>query len=305
LTPATGKGKKPGMSISNTLFCFGLGYSAQALIAHLRQAAPDSWRFAGTCRSDSKADAFAAQGIDAQVFDGSAKLIRPDILRQASHVLISAPAEQGGGDPVLRQHADDFAKHEHLKWLGYLSTTGVYGDHGGAWVDESMPMTPSQERGRRRAEAEAAWLDLHKQHGQPVHTFRLAGIYGPGRNALVNLREGKAHRIVKQGQFFSRIYVEDIAGVLAASMQKPNPGAAYNVADDEPAPPQDVIAHAAQLLGIAPPPEVPFEQAEMTPMARSFYAENKRVSNRRIKEELGVVLQYPTYREGLAALLRG
>jgi len=285
------------------LFCFGLGYSAQSLISLLRQREPGQWRFSGTVRSADKAASFATQGIAAQVFDGSAPLPQPSLLAEATHLLISAPAEQGGGDPVLRQHAADIAARQGLQWIGYLSTTGVYGDKQGAWVDETMPMTPSQERGRRRAEAEAGWLALHSQHGQPVHTFRLAGIYGPGRSALDNLRAGKARRIVKPGQYFSRIHVDDIAQVLAASIARPNPGASYNVADDEPAPPQDVIAYGAELLGIPAPPEVPFEQAEMTPMARSFYAENKRVSNRRIKQELGVHLLYPTYREGLKALL--
>lgn len=285
------------------LFCFGLGYSAQSLISLLRQREPGQWRFAGTVRSTDKAASFATQGIAAQVFDGSAPLPQPSLLAEATHLLISAPAEQGGGDPVLRQHAADIAARQGLDWIGYLSTTGVYGDKQGAWVDETMPMTPSQERGWRRAEAEAGWLALHSQHGQPVHTFRLAGIYGPGRSALDNLRAGKARRIVKPGQYFSRIHVDDIAQVLAASIARPNPGASYNVADDEPAPPQDVIAYGAELLGIEPPPEVPFEQAEMTPMARSFYSENKRVSNRRIKQELGVKLLYPTYREGLKALL--
>lgn len=294
------------MSNTRTLFCFGLGYSALALIERLRrQDGAANWLFAGTSRNAEKCAKLAGQGIDMQLFDGTAPLSKPDSLHQADHVLISAPSEASGdGDPVLRQHADDLARRSDLRWIGYLSTTGVYGDQGGAWVDESMPMTPSQQRGRRRAEAEAAWFALGARHGLPVHSFRLAGIYGPGRNTLESLRQGKAHRIIKPGQYFSRIHVADIAQVLHASMLKPNPGAAYNVADDEPAPPQEVVAHAAGLLGITPPPEVPFELAEMTPMARSFYAENKRVSNRRIKQELGVTLLYPTYREGLAALLQ-
>ncbi len=305
------RGMENSEGAGKRLFCFGLGYSALALIDRLRRLdGAANWQFSGTSRSPLKCAELSRQGIRMQVFDGKAPLAEPALLHQASHVLISVPAEGlADGDPVLRLHGADLAARPGLAWpglawIGYLSTTGVYGDHQGGWVDETMPMTPSQERGRRRAAAEAAWFALGARHGLPVHSFRLAGIYGPGRNALENLRQGKAHRIVKPGQYFSRIHVEDIAQVLQASMQRPNPGAAYNLADDEPAPPQDVVLHAAGLLGLEPPPEVPFDAAEMTPMARSFYAENKRVANQRIKQELGVALLYPTYREGLAALLK-
>ncbi len=188
--------------------------------------------------------------------------------------------------------------------MGYLSTTGVYGDRDGGWVDEEAPLEPTGARGRKRVAAEAAWLALRRDHGVPVHLFRLAGIYGPGRNALATVQAGRAKRIDKPGQVFSRIHVDDIATVLEASMARPNPGRAYNVCDDEPAPPAEVIAHACDLLGVAPPPLVPFEQAELSAMARSFYRDNKRVSNRRIKQELGVKLAYPGYKAGLAALLR-
>ncbi len=190
-----------------------------------------------------------------------------------------------------------------MKWVGYLSTTGVYGDRGGDWVDEDSPLEPTTARGQRRLEAERSWLRLHSDFGLPVHLFRLAGIYGPGRNTLLNVRDGSAKRIIKPGQIFSRIHVEDIAGVLAASIAKPNPGRAYNVCDDEPCPPQEVVAFAADLLGLPLPPEIPFEQAELSPMAKSFYADSKRVSNRRIKTELGYKLIYPNYRDGLRALL--
>ena len=189
-------------------------------------------------------------------------------------------------------------------WVGYLSTTGVYGDRGGARVDEASALRPTTTRGRRRVDAEAAWLGLHRDHGLPVHVFRLAGIYGPGRSQLDQVRAGRARRIVKPGQVFSRIHVDDIAAVLDASMQRPNAGAAYNVCDDVAAPPQDVVAYACRLLGVAPPPPVPIADAELGEMARSFYAENKRVDNGRIKRELGVTLAYPSYREGLAELLR-
>ena len=192
------------------------------------------------------------------------------------------------------------ARARQFEWVGYLSTTGVYGDHQGAWVDEGTPLTPSTRRGQWRKEAEAAWAAIPDL---PLHIFRLAGIYGPGRGPFAKVRAGTARRVIKDGQVFSRIHVEDIAQVLAASIGRPNPGAVYNVCDNDPAPPQDVIGHAAELLGLPLPPAEPFEDAEMTPMARSFYAESKKVRNDRIKDELGVTLRYPSYREGLAALL--
>jgi nucleoside-diphosphate-sugar epimerase len=222
----------------------------------------------------------------------------PAVLRGVTHLLSSVPPD-ADGDPVLRHHAADLAALPGLAWVGYLSTTGVYGDRQGGWVDEDSNLTPGTERGRRRLAAERAWL----ASGLPVHLFRLAGIYGPGRNQLAGLRAGTAQRIDKPGQVFSRIHVDDIATVLAASIACPSPGRAYNVCDNEAAPPAEVVAHAAGLLGMAPPPLVPFATAELSPMARSFYADSKRVDNARIKAELGVALRYPTYREGLAALL--
>jgi nucleoside-diphosphate-sugar epimerase len=206
---------------------------------------------------------------------------------------------------VLARHGADIARLSGLRWVGYLSTTGVYGDRDGGWVDESSELRPTGERGRRRVVAETAWLDLWRRHGLPVHVFRLAGIYGPGRSAFDSLRQGRAQRVDKPGQVFSRIHVDDIAAVLAASMAKPNPGATYNVCDDDPAAPAEVIAHAADLLGIEPPPLVPFAEAKLSYMARSFYADNKRVRNDRIKAELGVELAYPDYRRGLADILKG
>jgi nucleoside-diphosphate-sugar epimerase len=190
-----------------------------------------------------------------------------------------------------------------LAWVGYLSTTGVYGDRDGGWVDETSELRPSGARGRRRVAAETAWLDLWRDRGVPVHIFRLAGIYGPGRSPFDALRAGTAKRIVKPGQVFSRIHVDDLASVLLSSIARPRPGAVYNVCDDEPASPADVVAHAAQLLGAPPPPLVSFDEAALSPMARSFYADNKRVSNALIKTELGVRLRYPDYRAGLAAIL--
>jgi nucleoside-diphosphate-sugar epimerase len=221
-------------------------------------------------------------------------------LRSATHVLISA-APSAGGDPVLAALRDVIAEiAPQLEWVGYLSTTGVYGDAQGAWVDEESPLVPATQRGLARVAAEADWQSIA---GLPLHVFRLAGIYGPGRGPFAKVRAGTARRILKAGQIFSRIHVEDIAQVLAASIAQPNPGAVYNLCDDDPAPPEDVIGHAAELLGLPLPPAVDFETADMTPMARSFYAESKRVRNDRIKDELGVELIYPDYRTGLAALL--
>ncbi|MEM1130092.1 MAG: SDR family oxidoreductase [Pseudomonadota bacterium] len=280
------------------LFSFGHGYSARALA---RDLLPQGWRITGTTRSAEKAAALEETGIDVLV------LGRDDpahALRDASHLLVSAGPSEGEGDPALvalRPTLDAVAPA--LKWAGYLSTTGVYGDHGGGWVDETTPLTPATKRGILRVEAERAWQDLAADTGLKLHIFRLAGIYGPGRGPFSKVRAGTARRIVKPGQVFSRIHVDDIAQVLAASLAKPRPGAVYNLCDDDPAPPQDVIAHAATLLDLPLPPEIHWHEAEMSPMARSFYAESKRVRNDLIKSELGVSLKHPDYRTGLAALL--
>ena len=219
-----------------------------------------------------------------------------------THLLISIPPDEDG-DIVLRYHSERIAElSSDIEWTGYLSTTGVYGNRDGGWVDEGSDLEPSTERGRRRVEAEKQWLALSERSGLRLAIFRLAGIYGPGRNQLVSVAAGTSRRIVKPGQVFSRIHVEDIASILETSIVRPNQRAIYNVCDDEAASPQDVVAYAAQLLGVDAPPEIAFEDAEMSPMGRSFYAESKRVSNERIKSELGVVLKYPTYREGLNAL---
>lgn len=282
------------------LFCFGLGYTALALAETLLR---DGWQVAGTCRGDEAAAALVSRGIEAHIFDRDRPLKNaPKVLAGTTHLLSSVPPD-AVGDPVLDLHVEAIGAERGIEWAGYLSTTGVYGDHGGGWVDEEAPLTPNGDRGRRRVSAEAAWLDLYRRSGTPVHLFRLAGIYGPGRNALVTVKQGRARRVVKPGQVFSRIHRDDIVETLLASMRRPNPGAAYNVCDDEAAPPQDVIAFACNLLDVEPPPEVAFETADLSPMARSFYSDNKRVRNRRIKEELGVSLQWPTYREGLKALL--
>ncbi|MEM1345255.1 MAG: SDR family oxidoreductase [Pseudomonadota bacterium] len=279
------------------LFSFGHGYSAQALA---RRLLAQGWRVIGTTRSEDKAAAIRASGAEALLWPGED--VAP-ALAEATHVLLSA-APTEAGDPVLLAYGEALrAAAARLQWVGYLSTTGVYGDRGGGWVDEGDPCHPATRRGQWRLDAENAWLALHREAGLPVHVFRLAGIYGPGRGPFAKLRNGTARRILKPNQVFSRIHVEDIAAVLAASIAKPAPGTLYNVCDDEPAPPEDVIAHAAGLLGVAVPPGEDFASAEMPEMARSFYAESKRVSNARIREALGVELAYPDYRAGLAALL--
>jgi nucleoside-diphosphate-sugar epimerase len=275
-----------------TLLSIGHGYSAQALA---RLLIPQGWTVIGTTRSAARAEAFRAAGVEPLLLPGP---LAPALAR-ASHVLTSV-APDAAGDPILRDHAAELAAARPV-WAGYLSTTAVYGDHQGGWVDEETPLTPSTERGAARVRAEADWAAL----GLPLHIFRLAGIYGPGRGPFEKVRDGSARRIIKPGQVFSRIHVEDIAQVVAASIAHPHPGRAYNLCDDDPAPPEDVIGHAAELLGLPLPPAVAYDLAEMTPMARSFYAESKRVRNDRIKAELGVTLLYPTYREGLAALLAG
>jgi nucleoside-diphosphate-sugar epimerase len=284
--------------MSGRLFCFGLGYTALALARALQA---EGWTVAGTTRSAEKRAALAEEGIRAHLFARDQPLRDAGAaLAGASHVVVSIGPDELG-DPVLAHHRGDLLDAPELRWVGYLSTTGVYGDRGGEWVDEADVVAPRLPRTRRRVAAEGAWL----ASGLPVHVFRLAGIYGPGpgRNQLDAVRSGSARRIVKPGQVFGRVHVDDIVHVLRASMARPNPCAIYNVADDEPAPPQDVVAYAANLLGVEPPPEVPFETALLSPLARSFYAESRRVDNARIKQELGVRLRYPTYREGLRTIL--
>jgi len=272
-----------------TLLSLGHGYSAAALAHRLL---PQGWAVIGTTRSAEKAAVLRAAGVEPVLWPGD---LAP-ALRRATHILASAGPE-AAGDPFLRAVPE--IAQSGAEWVGYLSTTAVYGDHQGGWVDEETPLTPASVRGRWRVAAEAAWLAT----GLPVHVFRLAGIYGPGRGPFAKVREGSARRIIKPGQVFSRTHVEDIAQVLEASIRRPNPGAAYNVCDDDPAPPEDVLSEAARLLDLPEPPAVDFATAEMTPMARSFYEESKRVRNDRIKRELGVALLYPDYRAGLAALL--
>jgi nucleoside-diphosphate-sugar epimerase len=280
------------------LFCFGLGYSALALA---RRLIASGWVVTGTCCSAERRAFLRASGFSAIVFERD-RPVDTTALHGVTHLLVSVPPD-AAGDPVLALHGGDIAALAGLSWLGYLSSTGVYGDRGGGWVDETAELLPTGERGRRRAAAEQGWLGLRHDRGVPVHIFRLAAIYGPGRSAFDALRAGTAKRIDKPGQVFSRIHVEDLASVLVASMARPRPGAVYNVCDNDPAPPAVVVAHAAELLGVKPPPLVPVEDARLSPMARSFYGDNKRVANRLIKTELGVTLSYPDYRTGLTAIM--
>lgn len=277
----------------NHLFCFGLGYSALHLAKDLLT---QGWRISGTCRSQEKCDDLRPQGITAQLFDTDLPLQNPAALATVTHLLISIPPDKEG-DVVLRQHLPELQALRDLKWVGYFSTTGVYGDRQGGWVDENTAVNPPNERSRQRVAAEQQWLDS----GLPVQVFRLSGIYGPGRSAINALQHKTARCIDKPGQFFSRIHVEDIARIVQASMVRPQSGAIYNCADDEPSSQADVVEYAAGLLGMEPPPPVSFEEAELSDMARSFYQSSRKVANHKIKEELQVELKYPSYQQGLKA----
>jgi len=276
------------------LLSFGHGYSARALAARL---VPEGWHIVGTTRSAEKMDAIAATGVEPLLWPGDDP---SELIAEFPNVLVSAgPGPEG--DPVLSAlQAQISAYAGRMRWLGYLSTTGVYGDHKGGWVNEQTPLTPTTKRGLARVRAEHAWGAIPDL---PLHIFRLAGIYGPDRGPFAKVRTGTARRIIKEGQVFSRIHVEDIASALELSLGAPSAGAVYNLCDDDPAPPEDVIGHAAALLGLPLPPAVRFEEAEMTPMARSFYAESKRVRNDYAKQALGWMPKYPDYRSGLSAML--
>jgi len=282
------------------LFCFGYGLCASTLRQRLTGS---NWQVSATYRTAEDRLRLTGANVNPHLFTDEHGLENAEsVLGSVSHILISIPP-QGEGDVVVKHHgAEIAAAASHIEWIGYLSTTGVYGDRQGAWVDERDPPAPTNERGVRRLAAEEAWEALGRQAKISVMRFRLAGIYGPGRNQLIGVGAGSARRIEKTGQVFCRIHVDDIASVLQATMAKPQGGQVYNVADDLPAPPGDVIAFAADLLGLAPPPLIPFEEADLSPMGRSFYEENKRVRNDLIKETLGVNLAHPTYREGLRAL---
>lgn len=276
------------------MLVLGHGYTAGFLTPLLLA---EGWQVQGTTRGDP--DRVRATGAEPLLWPGDEAAIRAAI-HGADAILVSAGPDNGH-DPALAAFAPEIAR-TGSRWLGYLSTTGVYGDHDGGWVDEDTPCTPSTRRGRERVTAEEEWRSISTDFDLPLHIFRLAGIYGPGRGPFAKLRAGTARRIVKPGQIFSRIHVEDIAQILMASIRNPHPEAIYNLCDDDPAPPEVIIAYAAQLLDLPQPPAEDYATAEMTPMARSFYAENKRVSNARVKRELGIRLIYPNYHSGLTAL---
>jgi nucleoside-diphosphate-sugar epimerase len=281
------------------LFCFGFGYTAEALV---RRLAPRDMTFAGT-KTIVRALEEPLPGLTLVAYAGdrASEDVRR-ALTDTTHVLVSIPPDLEG-DVVLRHYRDDLARLPQLAWIGYLSSVGVYGDWHGAWVDETSPTRPSTERSLRRLEAETAWLACAQDGRARVDIFRLASIYGPQRSVLDHLRGGTARRIVKSGQIFNRIHVDDIARTLAAAIDRDTGHRLFNVSDDEPAPPQDVVAYAAELLGIPVPPELPFAQAGLTGLAASFWTESRRISNQRLRRDLGVELLYPTYREGLRSLL--
>ncbi|MCV9908137.1 SDR family oxidoreductase [Brucella sp. HL-2] len=282
------------------IFLFGAGYSAQAFS---RLMTGEAERIDGTTRNEQNFPTLEKAGIAPIIFDGegaSPELI--DRLAKATHVVISISPRESG-DPSLAIVEEALRRPDNtIRWIGYLSTVGVYGNHDGNWIDETAPRGPTSRRSLERVEAEDAWDALSERHGTPVALLRLSGIYGPGRNAFVNLERGTARRIIKEDQVFNRIHVDDIAGTLRF-LAGTNTGGAFNITDNEPAPPQDVVVYAAELMGVAPPPEVPFEEADMTPMARSFYGENKRISNQRIKD-LGYDFIHPDYKAAFSAMWR-
>ncbi len=275
------------------LFCFGLGYVAERL-------APCFTHAAGTVRTPDKAQALRASGLTAYAWPAAA--LPPEALEGVTHLLLSIPPE-ATGDPVFQALGTTIARMSQLRWCAYLSSTGVYGDHGGEWVDENTEPAPASPEGERRLIAEEQWLRLCEQHGIPVHVFRLSGIYGPGRNALRQMLKGEAYRVVKPGHAISRVHVADIVRLLMASAARPTPGQVFNVADDEPAPTHEVVAYAAKLLHREPPPAVPYSDDAVPPGMRRFYQVNRRVSNRKALSTFGLSLHYPNYRAGLEALL--
>ena len=289
----------PDFLPAGQLFCFGLGFSSQALAKRLL---PQGWDVSGTVRGEQEDS--RAKNISVCFFDGCRATTEiSEAISHATHLLITIPP-QPSGDVVLENFAEEISRARQLQWIGYISSTGVYGDTQGEWVDESSPLLASTERNRQRIEVESAWLKIGKDHRLPVMIFRCVGIYGPGRNLLVSVRQGRARRIDKPGLVFSRIHSEDLAQTLEASMKKPQFGEIYNVSDDCPSPPVEAVEYACSLLGVEPPPLVPFEEADLSPTARGFYITNKRVSNKKIKQELGVALRYPDYRSGLNELLK-
>jgi len=290
------------------LFCFGYGYTCDYLGYELKntkksKSFPMSWTLAGTTRDAEKKQELAARGVKPYLFDFNKPIPDPlYMLRDVTHILISTPPSDDG-DTSFLMHAQDLLKLPNLEWVGYLSTTGAYGDHNGGWVDETTEPRPSTKRGSRRYRAEEQWLSMYEHHDMPVHIFRLAGIYGPGRSALDSVRAGIVRRLDKPSHAFSRVHVDDIVQVLIASMLNPAPGEIYNVCDDAPAPSHEVIDHACNLLGIKSPPLQSIDEVYLAPMTMSFYAETKRVRNDKIKKALGITLKYSDYKQGLQGCL--
>ena len=284
------------------LFCFGHGYTADYL-SYALQNEEDGWTIGGTTRDVERQRELLSRRVRARLFDDEHPIADPETLfNRFTHLLVSIPPN-ADGDIVFNQYAEEISKLKNLKWIGYLSSTAVYGDRDGGHVDENSEVRPSSARGSKRELAERQWLSLHHKFGLPVHVFRLAGIYGPGRSALDSVRAGVARRINKPGHKFNRIQVEDIVQTLRRSFENPNPGAIYNLADDLPAPSYDVIGHACQLLGQPAPPIIPYEEANLAPITLSFYNDNKHVHNDKIKNELGIALKYPNYQAGLEGCL--
>ena len=282
------------------IFCFGFGYTASCLAGKLADC---GWKVSGTTTSHDKRDFLKKRGINAWIFDRQHPIPDPfDTFAGVTHILLSVPPD-ADGDPVFDMHGLDLSDAKNLEWVGYLSTTAVYGNQGGNWVDETMAPAPTSRRGSLRLKAEQQWTSLYLNEGLPLHIFRLSGIYGPGRSVIDAVRSGTARRIDKPSHVFNRVHVGDIVQALIASMNKPHPGSVYNLADDTPSPSHEVVQFACNLTGIESPPLIPFDEAEMAPIVRSFYQDNKRIRNDKIKDELGVQLIYPDYRSGLQSCL--
>ncbi len=311
-------------SPNNHLVCLGFGYTAKALATTLKQdvSINTQWEISGTSRNHDKINAMEANGISAIPVTDKGQLDEKALttLDKATHLMISMPPFRTVKPGAPHCPALEFIDHptiklNNCKWIGYLSSNGVYGDHKGAWVDEDTLPIPTGTRGKARLTAEKEWILLSQARNLPLTIFRLPGIYGPGRCALDSLKKGKAKRIIKPGQVFNRMHVDDIASALLASIAKAHSlqlnhtpetsHLVFNLCDDEASPPQDVITYAARLIGAVPPPEISIEDANLSPMGQSFYRDNKRISNARMKAELGIKLKYPSYREGLTAIKQG
>lgn len=277
---------------SKHLFCFGLGYVGTALSESLLQS---GWKVSGTVRTEDKRAKLIAKGFE--VFCEQELAAIESAIQSASHILITVPPTREG-DASLLAHQSIVSALPDLRWLGYLSSTIVYGDKQGAWVDEETPVAPNNDRGHRRVQAEQQWMSS----GLAWHIFRIAGIYGPTRNAMIKLQNGTSRAVAKKEHVSCRIHIDDIVAALTASMTSPDSGNIYNLADDEPTANHEVIRYAAQLLGIGAPKVTPIEDANLSPMALSFYDGCRRVSNDKVKRELSIRLKYPSYRQGLKAM---